>query len=136
MFHDVNDPAMSCVNLSDSAARITCLVNEIYGGDEYIIDSDNLLDCSCVAEKYDMPRLQRAVEAFVQQLKLTAGSLPHYMAIARESPGLHVLKERCIEYTARRLQHIQNLRCCRHCRRARWPSELDLQLHYTTVPQH
>jgi hypothetical protein len=118
MFHDINDPSMSSVHLSDSPARLTCLVNHIYGGDEYIIDRNNLLDCSCAAEKYDMPRLQRAVETCVQQLKLTAGNVPHYMAIAHNSPGLLELKERCIEYTARRLQHILNLRCCRQCHRA------------------
>lgn len=86
------------------------MVNHIYGGDEYSIDGDNLLDCSCVAEKYDMPRLQRAVAAFMQQLKLTPDTVPHYIAIAHESPGLCKLKDRCIEYTARRLQHILNRR--------------------------
>jgi hypothetical protein len=115
MFHDINDPANSCIKLIDSPARVACLVNHICGGDEYIIDSDNMLDCSCIAEKYDMPRLQRAVTAFAQQLKLTADTVPRYIAIAHEHPGLAELKELCIEYTAKRLQHILVARSVGRC---------------------
>lgn len=102
---------MSFVNLSDSPARVACMVNHIYGGSGYVISSDNLLDCSCVADKYDMPHLQTAVDTFVQQLQLSAVNVPSFMAIAHESPGLAELKERCIEYTAKRLQHILECRC-------------------------
>ena len=111
MFHDLSDTTMSCVNLSDSAARVACLVNHIYGGSGYVIGSDDLLDCSCVADKYDMPHLQRAVDTFVQQLPLTDSNVPGFMEVAHESPGLWDQKQRCIEYTARRLQHMLDSRC-------------------------
>jgi hypothetical protein len=107
MFNDiVDDTASSCVKLSDSPARLACMVNHIYGGDKYTIDSGNVLDCSCVAAKYDIPGLQRAVIPVVRQLHLTASNVPDYMAVAHESPALRELKERCIEYAARRLEHI------------------------------
>ena len=113
MFNNaVDDSTTSCVNLSDSPARVTCLVNHVYGGADFAVDRNNLLDCSCVAEKYDMPRLQRAVNTFLHQLKLTPSNIPHYLAIANDSPGRCELKERCIEYAASRLQHILDFRCC------------------------
>ena len=88
MFDDINDSTMSFVNLSDSPARVACMVNHIYGGSGYVISSDNLLDCSCVADKYDMPQLQRAVDTFVQQFQLTDENVLSIMAIAHESPDL------------------------------------------------
>jgi hypothetical protein len=115
MFHDLDDTTMSCVNLSDSAARVACLVNHMYGGSGYVISSDSLLDCACVADKYDMPHLDRAVDTFVQQLQLTVYNVAGFMAVAHECPGLWELKHRCIEYTAKRLQHILDYRChCQH----------------------
>ena len=107
MFNDiVDDTANSCVKLSDSPARLACMVDYIYGGNRYT-DRQNVLDCSCVADKYDIPLLQMAVRPVVRQLHLTASNVrPGYLTVAHDSPGLVRLKERCIEYTAKRLAHI------------------------------
>ena len=110
MFHDITDATMSYVNLSDSPARVACIVNHIYGGGAYVLTSDNLLDCTCMADKYDMPQLQQAVQTYVQHLQLTVDNVPSFMAIAHESPFLWDLKKRCIEFAARRLQTILEVR--------------------------
>ena len=104
------DPAEDRITLDDSAAELACLVNRCYGGDEFVIDMDNLLACSRIALKYDVPRLQRAIDAFVTQLKLSDANVAHCMAVAHDNPGMLVLKERSIDYAAKRLQHVLALR--------------------------
>jgi hypothetical protein len=109
MFKDINSDS---VQMDDSSAAVSCLVDHMYGGDMFKIDVDSLLHCSRIAHKYDMPQLQRAVDAFVKQLKysLKDAKVAHYMAIAHDSPGMHELKEYCVEHLAKHLQLVCNLR--------------------------
>jgi hypothetical protein len=77
---------------------------------KFLININNILHCSRMAKKYDMPQLQRAVGTFARQLKLSDGNISHCMAIAHDSSGMDELKNRCIEFAARRLQRVCNLR--------------------------
>jgi hypothetical protein len=90
MLNDV-DPLEEYIHMDDSLGEVACFVNHVYAGDQFIINMDNLLDCSRMAAKYDMPWLQRAIVAFVQHLKLTDANLPGWMVAAHgdpEVPGL------------------------------------------------
>ena len=109
MLNDIN-PADACINLDDTSAEVACIVNKSYGGEEYEVDGRNLLDCSRMAEKYDMPRLQKAVNDFISQLDLSPENLPGYLAMAHEHAGLDQLKKKCMRYTVRRLQQIIDTR--------------------------
>jgi hypothetical protein len=98
--------------MDDSSAAISCLVNHMYAGDLFQIDLDNLLHCSRMAHKYDVPQLQRAVDAFAKQLtfRVREANVIQVIAVAHDGPGLQELKECCIEYLAKRLQRVCNLR--------------------------
>ena len=111
MFKDFSSTP-SRVQMDDSSAAICCLVEHMYGGDMFQIDVDSLLHCSQIAHKYDMPQLQRAVDAFVRQLEysLSDANVAHYTAIAHDSPGLQKLKEDCVEHLSKHLQRVCNLR--------------------------
>jgi hypothetical protein len=104
------DAAENFIKTDDSSAEVAIMVNHIYGGDQFVIDIDNVLDCSRIAQKYDMPRLQRAIGALVKHLELSDENLPQWMAVAHLSSELQELKERCISQAAKRLQHILNFR--------------------------
>lgn len=95
--------------MDDSLGEVACIVNHIYAGDQFIINMDNLLDCSRMAAKYDMPRLQRAIVATVKRLQLTDANLPGWMAVAHGDPEVPRLKERCLEYASKRLLRINRL---------------------------
>jgi hypothetical protein len=99
-----------CIKLEDSLAEAFCIVNHAYGGHEFVIDTDNLLDCSRMAKKYDMPRLQRILDAFVEQIKLADDNLPDWMAVAHGDPELPELQQRCVEFAAKHLQSVLNFR--------------------------
>lgn len=81
MFKDINADEKR-VQLDDSCNEIACLVNHLYGGDEFLVDIDNLLHCSRMAQKYDMPKLQTAVNGFVEQLKLSEANVAHCTVVA------------------------------------------------------
>jgi hypothetical protein len=112
MFTDL-DAAESSVRLDDSAAEISSLVDYCYGGDQFMVNSNNLLSCSRVAHEYDMPGLQRAVEALVKQLELTEDNVPDCIVDAHGHPSLDKLRERCVNYAAVHLQRLLILRYTR-----------------------
>ena len=114
MFNDISAHENK-VQLDDSSNEVACLVNHLYGGEDYLIDVDNLLPCRRMAHKYDMPRLQRAVDAFAKQIKLTDTNVVHYIGIAFESllagnPALFDLAVQCSVYVAWRLERICSAR--------------------------
>ena len=104
------DVAESVVTLDDSPAEVTCLVNHCYGGENFLVDDDNLLDCNRVAQKYDMPRLQKALDAFSQRVYINDDSAQKWITAAQDRSGMPKLKERCIAYMAKRLQHVLDAR--------------------------
>src|SRR6476646_7317543 len=89
MFNSIN-PDEKRVNLDDSSVEVACLVNHIYGGDKFTVDHDNLVHCSRMAHKYDMPRLQNAVAAFVQQVRLSDANVAQCMVVAYDNPDMHM----------------------------------------------
>ena len=107
MFNDIG-PENTRVQLDDSSDEIACLVNQLYGGDGFPVDIDNLLPCSRMAHKYDVPSLQRAIDAFVEQLALSASNVAHYTVIACDNPAMDKLKGRCLAYASWRLEKIIN----------------------------
>jgi hypothetical protein len=111
MFKDLGSEIIR-IPMDDSSAAICCLVDHMYGGDMFQIDVNSLLHCSQIAHKYDMPQLQRAVDAFVRQLEysLSDANVAHYTAIAHDTPGLQKLKEDCVEHLSKHLQRVCNLR--------------------------
>jgi hypothetical protein len=116
MFNDL-DTAESSVKLDDSPAEVACLVNHCYGGEDFQMSLEYLVDCSRIADKYDIPRLQQSAKAYAKQLELNPGNVPRYIMIAHGHSGLMEFKQHCIDYMAKRLQHIlNNVRCCgQHC---------------------
>ena len=106
MLNDLS-PANNCIKLDDSLAEVACILNHAYGGHEFSIDISNLLDCARMARKYDMPRLQRAADAFIKQLELSDDNLPGWMAVAHGDPEVPGLRQRCTDFAAKRLLNVQ-----------------------------
>ena len=107
MLNDLS-PTEGCIKLDDSLAEVACILNHAYGGQEFSIDMDNLLNCSRMARKYDMPRLQRAVDTFLKQLQLSDDNLPGWMGVAHGDPELPGLRQRCTDFAAKRLLNVQS----------------------------
>jgi hypothetical protein len=111
MFNDIG-PDEKRVQLDDSSDEIACLVNHFYGGDDFLVDINNLLACSRMAHKYDVPKLQRATDAFLEQLELSDANVAEYMLVAFASvavgnpdPAMHKLL-RCFAFAAGHLETI------------------------------
>jgi hypothetical protein len=107
MFNDIG-PGNTRVQLDDSSDEIACLVNHLYGGDGFPVDIDNLLPCSRMAHKCDVPSLQKAIDAFVEQLALSESNVAHYTVVACDNPAMHKLMDRCGFFLAWQLEKV----CC------------------------
>jgi hypothetical protein len=112
MFNDIG-PDNKRVQLDDSSKEIACLVNHLYGGDDFLVDINNLLTCSRMAHKYDMPKLQRAVDVYVEQLKLSDANVTDCMLVACASvacgnpdPAMHKMMSRCFAFAAGHMEKI------------------------------
>lgn len=113
MFNDIG-PNSKRVQLDDSSDEVACLVNHLYGGDGFLVDIDNLLLCSRMAHKYDMPRLQRAVDVFVEQLKVIKANVAQCVVVACASvasgnpddPAMEKLLVRCLTFATGHLETI------------------------------
>ena len=110
MFNDIG-PDEKRVQLDDSSDEIACLVNHLFGGNDFLADINNLLPCSRMAHKYDMPKLQRALDVFVEQLKLSETNVVDCMAVALVSidegnPAMKVLLDRCWTFAIWHLETI------------------------------
>lgn len=100
------DPTENCIKLDDSLAEVECMLNHAYGGHAFSIDIGNILDCTRMARKYDMPLLQRAVDTFTKQLELSDDNLAGWMEFAHGHPELPQLQQRCTDFAAKRFLHI------------------------------
>ena len=108
MFNDIG-PDGKRVQLDDSSDEIACLVNHLYGGDGFSVDIDNLLPCVRMAHKYDVPSLQKAIDAFQEQLKISEANAAHCMVIACntcDNPAMRKLLTRCGKFVAWHLEKV------------------------------
>lgn len=104
MFTELNAD-QQCIQLEESAAEITCLLNHAYAGHKYTVTPDNILPCLKMAHKFDIPRLREACEAYLGHLELSAGTVPLWIDIAG-AYDLSGFMDRCINFAAQHLDAI------------------------------